>query len=97
MAPPDPFPEQDAPDLAALHLNALLVGGASQGIQAPLGFLLGLGRFELVAHAHRLARWVRLCEGNDPSSFQLGQPRLASSSRAITETIDPFVRPSAER
>jgi hypothetical protein len=88
MPPADSFPEQNAPDLTPLHLDALLVCRTNQGIQTPLGFLLGFGGAELVAHLLGPARWRRAGKRNDPSSLLLGESRFPSRTRTISQAID---------
>jgi len=90
MAPPDPFLQQNAPDLAPLHLNACVVSCACQGIETPLGLLLWLAGTELVAHAHWLPGRRRASKGTDAPAFLLRQPVLPACSWAITQSIHPL-------
>jgi len=86
-APAHSFAEQDAPDLAALDLDALLTGSSGQRIQTPLWLLLRLGGAQLVPHLDELARWDRAGQGNDDPPLLLGKSRLASGTRAIAQAI----------
>jgi hypothetical protein len=90
MPPPDSFLQQDAPDLAPLHLDALVVCRSRQGIQTPLGVLLGLAGTEFVAHPLGPPRRRRARQSDDRPALVLGEPRLPSCSRAITQAIDAF-------
>jgi hypothetical protein len=95
MPPPDPFLEQNAPDLTPLHLYALLMGSGSQGIQTPMSILLRLYCLQVISHPHRLAGWVRARQSDDPPSLLLSKASLPPGSWSITQAIHPFgVEPS---
>lgn len=90
MPPSDSFSEQHAPDLAALHPDALLLSSMVQGIQAPLGLLLRLDCLEFLSHPHRFARWIRAGQGYNLSPLLLRQSRFPPCTRPITEAVDSF-------
>nr|WP_040667066.1 hypothetical protein [Nitrolancea hollandica] len=83
MPPPHAFLQQDAPDLAPLHRDPLLLSCSDERIQAPLGFLLRLHGCQLVTQANRLAGRYRARQSENSSSLLLGQPRLPSWSRTV--------------
>jgi len=88
MPPPDSFLEQDPPNLAPLHLDALVVCRPSQRIQTPLCVLLWLAGTELVAHPLGPTRWNGPSQRNDRPSLLLGESRFPSCPWSITQAIE---------
>jgi hypothetical protein len=68
------------------------LGGLGQGVQGPVGWLsLILGTEHAVGVGEELARWVVGNQHNDLRAFQLCKARLASGTRAISETVYALV------
>jgi hypothetical protein len=72
-SPAHAFFEQNAPDLAALDGDALLVSGADQGVQRPLGRFGGIVRNQLsISLAHGPARGRLGHQGDELTAFPFG-------------------------
>ena len=82
MAPAHPFLEQDTPNLAALHLDALIMRRTLEGVQAPLDILVGAVAV-LASLTARVCRGCGAGQSDDGAALLLGQPSVAPGFQLI--------------
>jgi hypothetical protein len=88
----DPFLAEDAPDLAARDLDAVLAGYSGQGIQGPFHLTLGIGYGHLAGQfVGGLAGRRKLDQIENLAALLVGQPRLAASARFHPQALETVV------
>src|SRR5262249_44973356 len=93
LPPGNPLGQQNAPYLAALDLDTMLLGCRGQRVQGPVSGVL-LAGFVLWPQApirleHELSGWEQGDQGDERAAFLFGDASLASSPGPIAQAIDP--------
>jgi hypothetical protein len=88
VAPAHPFAQQDRPNLGAFHLDTSLLGGLSQGIEAPLCRAFLLSRSQLIGVPLQAPRRRLSDQRDQPAALALRQPAGSSTARAITQPLN---------
>jgi hypothetical protein len=96
---------QDPADLAAADGDALGLGGSGQGVQGPLGWLVGLLGPVQAERAVGLtlepARWLASGQRDDPPTLQLSKPPRPARAGKIPQVVEAAgveaVQPAVDR
>src|SRR5260370_30103397 len=101
-APAHPVAPEDAPPLAARHLDAARVGGVRQRSERPLGLRVGIGCLQLAGpFVGRLAGGGPLHQRADRAALTLGEPwratRTGLDAQAVDSPVSEGLPPFAHR
>jgi hypothetical protein len=88
VPPADAFLPEDAPDLTAGHLDAVLAGHGRERIKCPFDLALRIIDVQLPGRfIGWLAWWGKVNQVQNGTAFLLGQPWLAHATRFHAKTV----------